>query len=89
MTDEAEDEKQRRINGIKTLHAFHLFCEHKFEESMHIFVTLGTGKCMKVIIENVVFDFIISESLWQEVAEVTEVLDVSELGCILQNTRSI
>ncbi|XP_021362075.1 vam6/Vps39-like protein isoform X2 [Mizuhopecten yessoensis] len=42
MTEEPEDEKQTRINRIKTLHAFNLFCERKFEESMSIFVKLGT-----------------------------------------------
>ncbi|XP_033733768.1 LOW QUALITY PROTEIN: vam6/Vps39-like protein [Pecten maximus] len=42
MTEEPEDEKQNRINRIKTLHAFNLFCECKFEESMNIFVKLGT-----------------------------------------------
>ncbi|XP_060077097.1 vam6/Vps39-like protein [Ylistrum balloti] len=42
MTEEPEDEKQKLINRIKTLHAFNLFCERKFEESMMIFVKLGT-----------------------------------------------
>lgn len=42
MTEEPDDEKQTRINRIKTLHAFNLFCERKFEDSMNIFVKLGT-----------------------------------------------
>ncbi|KAL3874849.1 hypothetical protein ACJMK2_037811 [Sinanodonta woodiana] len=42
MTDEPELEKHTRINHIKTLYAFHLFCQHRFQESMQIFVKLET-----------------------------------------------
>ncbi|KAK3093225.1 hypothetical protein FSP39_012933 [Pinctada imbricata] len=42
MTEESTEEKIKRIHGIKTLYAFHQFCQRKFEESMNIFVKLGT-----------------------------------------------
>lgn len=42
MTEEPENEKQHRINQIKTLYAVNLFCKLKFEESMRIFVKLDT-----------------------------------------------
>lgn len=43
MTDEQDEEKQKRVHNIKNLYAFDLFCQHRFEESMQIFVKLGTG----------------------------------------------
>lgn len=42
MTDEQDEEKQKRVHNIKNLYAFDLFCQHRFEESMQIFVKLGT-----------------------------------------------
>lgn len=42
MTDEPDEEKQKLIHNIKTLHAFDLFCKHRFEDSMEIFGKLGT-----------------------------------------------
>lgn len=44
MTEEEEEEKQKRIHSIKNLYAFELFCQHRFDDSMQIFVKLGTGK---------------------------------------------
>ena len=44
MTDEEETEKEKRIQRIKTLFAFDLFSQHRFEESLQTFATLGTGK---------------------------------------------
>lgn len=44
MTEDKENEKITLIQRIRTLYAFHQFCQHKFEESMNIFVKLGTGK---------------------------------------------
>lgn len=43
MTPEPEKEKTKMINNIKTLYAVNLFCLHKFEDSMKIFVALDTG----------------------------------------------
>ncbi|XP_070577538.1 vam6/Vps39-like protein [Ptychodera flava] len=42
MTDEAEADKQTKIQQIQNLHAFDLFSQHRFEESMQIFAKLGT-----------------------------------------------
>ena len=42
MTEEEEEEKQKRIHSIKNLYAFELFCQHRFDDSMQIFVKLGT-----------------------------------------------
>lgn len=42
MTPEPEKEKTKMINNIKTLYAVNLFCLHKFEDSMKIFVALDT-----------------------------------------------
>ncbi|XP_011445059.3 vam6/Vps39-like protein [Magallana gigas] len=42
MTEDRPEEKDRLIHRIRTLYAFHQFCQHKFEESMAIFVKLGT-----------------------------------------------
>ncbi|KAK6183438.1 hypothetical protein SNE40_010920 [Patella caerulea] len=42
MTEEPELEKQKRIRNIQNLYAFDLFCQHRFEESMNLFATLGT-----------------------------------------------
>ncbi|XP_041353642.1 vam6/Vps39-like protein [Gigantopelta aegis] len=42
MTDEPESEKAKRTRSIQNLYAFHLFCQHNFEESMKIFDQLGT-----------------------------------------------
>ncbi|XP_071079249.1 vam6/Vps39-like protein isoform X1 [Haliotis cracherodii] len=42
MQDEPESEKEKRIRNINNLYAFDLFCQHKFEESMKIFDSLGT-----------------------------------------------
>lgn len=42
MTSEPEKDKLKRINHIKTLYAVNLFCLHRFEESMKIFVALDT-----------------------------------------------
>lgn len=44
MTDEPEEEKRKRVHNIKNLHAFDLFCKHRFEDSMEIFGKLGTGR---------------------------------------------
>uniref|UniRef100_A0A8C4R8C4 VPS39 subunit of HOPS complex n=1 Tax=Eptatretus burgeri TaxID=7764 RepID=A0A8C4R8C4_EPTBU len=42
MTNDSDSEKQRRIHHIQNLHAFHLFCQRFFEQSMAKFSTLGT-----------------------------------------------
>lgn len=42
MMNETDDEKQRRINDIRTLYAFNLFCQFRFDESLKIFAELGT-----------------------------------------------
>ncbi|XP_077997895.1 vam6/Vps39-like protein [Glandiceps talaboti] len=42
MTDEAEADKQTKIQQIQNLYAFDLFSQHRFEESMQIFAKLGT-----------------------------------------------
>lgn len=46
MTEDRPEEKDRLIHRIRTLYAFHQFCQHKFEESMAIFVKLGTGQML-------------------------------------------
>ena len=43
MTEEATEEKQRRIQHIRNLFAFDLFLQHRFDESLKIFAELGTG----------------------------------------------
>ena len=43
MTEEAEVDKQQRINYIRNLYAFDLFVQHRFEESLRIFAELRTG----------------------------------------------
>jgi len=47
MTDEPEDEKKVRKDHIQQLYAVNLFCKHKFEESMKLFVELDTGKVIE------------------------------------------
>ena len=47
MTDEPEDEKKVRKDHIQQLYAVNLFCKHKFEESMKLFVELDTGKLIE------------------------------------------
>ncbi|XP_078466273.1 vam6/Vps39-like protein [Lampetra fluviatilis] len=42
MTNDSDSEKQQRIHHIQNLHAFHLFCQHQFDDSMAKFSTLGT-----------------------------------------------
>ena len=44
MTDDAESDKQQRINYIRNLYAFDLFVQHRFEESLRIFAELKTGQ---------------------------------------------
>jgi len=43
MTDEVPQEKEYRLHSIRNLHAFDLFCQHRFEDSLSIFTQLGTG----------------------------------------------
>lgn len=43
QADEPPHEKEKRIRNINNLHAFHLFCQHRFEESLPLFSMLGTG----------------------------------------------
>ncbi|PVD26341.1 hypothetical protein C0Q70_14012 [Pomacea canaliculata] len=42
QADEPPHEKEKRIRNINNLHAFHLFCQHRFEESLPLFSMLGT-----------------------------------------------
>lgn len=42
MTEEATEEKQRRVQHIRNLFAFDLFLQHRFDESLKIFAELGT-----------------------------------------------
>ncbi|KAI0225860.1 Vam6/Vps39-like protein [Lamellibrachia satsuma] len=42
MTEDAVEEKQRRIQHIRNLFAFDLFLQHRFDESLKIFAELGT-----------------------------------------------
>lgn len=44
MTEEPEAEQKQRKDYIQQLFAVNLFCKHKFEESMKLFVELDTGK---------------------------------------------
>ncbi|XP_063803565.1 vam6/Vps39-like protein [Pseudophryne corroboree] len=42
MKDDADGEKRQQINHIQNLYAFNLFCQKRFDESMHVFAKLGT-----------------------------------------------
>uniref|UniRef100_A0A2C9M943 CNH domain-containing protein n=1 Tax=Biomphalaria glabrata TaxID=6526 RepID=A0A2C9M943_BIOGL len=42
LADEEPTEKQTRIQNIKNLYAFHLFCQMRFDESLTLFAKLGT-----------------------------------------------
>ncbi|XP_064621475.1 vam6/Vps39-like protein [Lineus longissimus] len=42
MTDDNEVDKADRLQKIRTLYAFELFCQHRFEDSLTIFAELGT-----------------------------------------------
>ena len=56
MTDEEETEKEKRIQRIKTLFAFDLFSQHRFEESLQTFATLGTGKWwLNCVVKSILF----------------------------------
>lgn len=44
MTNDPEEEKQKRIQHIRNLYAFDLFSQHSFDESLRIFAELGTGE---------------------------------------------
>jgi len=55
MTDEPEDEKKVRKDHIQQLYAVNLFCKHKFEESMKLFVELDTGKVIDKHLEFPIF----------------------------------
>ena len=50
--EQNENEKMKQIRQIKTLLAFELFCQRKFEDSLHIFSDLQTGLCCKEIVTN-------------------------------------
>ena len=50
MQEEPDSEKEKRIRNINNLYAFDLFCQHKFEESMKIFDTLGTGNYVSLLL---------------------------------------
>lgn len=45
MDTESESEKLQRMQKIKNRHALHLFCQHQFEASMKLFMTLDTDPC--------------------------------------------
>ena len=40
----SEEERTALEEKIKCRHAVHLFCQHKFKESMDIFLKLDVGK---------------------------------------------
>ncbi|XP_055878560.1 vam6/Vps39-like protein [Biomphalaria glabrata] len=42
LADEEPTEKQTRMQNIKNLYAFHLFCQMRFDESLTLFAKLGT-----------------------------------------------
>lgn len=42
QANEPEQEREKRIRNINNLYAFHLFCQHRFEESLQLFGKLGT-----------------------------------------------
>lgn len=42
MTEETEEERKQRIIRIRTLYAFNLFCQRRFDDSLKIFAELGT-----------------------------------------------
>lgn len=44
MTEDPDEEKQKRIQQIRNLYAFDLFSQHSFDESLRIFAELGTGQ---------------------------------------------
>uniref|UniRef100_A0A8D2JHJ1 VPS39 subunit of HOPS complex n=1 Tax=Varanus komodoensis TaxID=61221 RepID=A0A8D2JHJ1_VARKO len=42
MKDDSDSEKRQQIHHIKNLYAFNLFCQKRFDDSMHVFAKLGT-----------------------------------------------
>lgn len=42
LMNDANEDKQKLKHQIQNLYAFHLFCDHKFKDSMDIFLQLGT-----------------------------------------------
>lgn len=43
VCDEADDVKSKRVNDIKHLNAFHLYCQRKFEEAMDLYGQIDAG----------------------------------------------
>ena len=58
MTEETEVEREHRVQHIRNLYAFDLFCQHRFDDSLKIFAELGTGVisfgyfCCQILLSN-------------------------------------
>lgn len=47
VCDETDEVKNKRINDIKHLYAFHLYCQRKFEEAMDIYGEINAGRLIQ------------------------------------------